>query len=475
MGVFIGVLVGIAGLLFYQGHLPQITKALYAATWGFFGLVILTFLIFFGLKAYLTRAIFGAKIANAGDVLEDAQRVSDVITERVADKLLADLTIEERSKIKNILPRLANWFIWGRLRNWWWQWILGIFVALGGITGTMLLMNQNELLEVQNIKIDSQTELMNQQMLLSEASRRSALIVLMSNIMDKVDDEIKEQKSDFLKKGFSKAAVDTMKFSLSQSLIGQIAALSHSFKPYRYMEGDTWIERPLSPERGQLVITLTLLPLDTATLNKIYQSATFREADLQNAVLEGAYLSGAYMIGTDLNGADLNDVNLSRASLTSADLSNTSLHEANLSEAILDQGAGWEPARLTGARLLGANLSGAYLSGADLSGADLSGANLSEADLSGADLSGANLREARLFMADLSGAFLGETDYSWLDLGEADLREADLEETDLREADLSINQLSQSKNLFECRNLHDSLKLPLQQSHPQLFQKPKEE
>ena len=288
MGVFIGVLIGIAGLLFYQGHLPQITKALYTATWVLFGVVIFTFLIFWGLREYLTRFVLGSKTASARDVLEDAQRVSDVLTERIADKVLADLPIEERGRIKHLLPRLANWFIWGRLRNWWWQWILGIFVALGGLTGTMLLMNQNELLNNQNALIQ-------RQMSLEEANRRSALIVLMSNIIDKADKEIEGQQ-----KGLSKSAHEKKRYTLSQSLIGQIAALSHSFKPYRYMEGDTLISWPLSPERGQLLITITSLPLDTTTFISIYGTATFQKADLKKAILFDRYLSGA-----DLSGADL--------------------------------------------------------------------------------------------------------------------------------------------------------------------------
>lgn len=348
-GMVIGILIGIAGFLVYQRHLPQVTRTLYTVTLTSFGVLVLSFVLLYAFKRQITAFIFGSATANAGEVIEDAQRVTDALTDRLADTLLRDVAPDVRQRVRHVLPRLANWFIWSRFRNWWWQWVLGIFVSLGGLTGTLLLMNQNELLEAQNIKIDSQTELMNQQMFLSEASRRSALVVLMSNIMDKVDTEIESQQ-----KGLSFKQKEKRKYKLSQSLIGQIAALSYSFKPYRYMEGGSLIEKPLSPERGQLLITLTLLPLDTATLKKIYQSATFQWADLQDADLEKA----------------------------------------------------------------------------DLRGVILSSANLREVNLSGANLSGANLSEA----------------------------------------DLSINQLSKSKNLYNCENLHDTLKLPLQQSHPQLFQ-----
>jgi hypothetical protein len=224
-------------------------------------------------------------------------------------------------------------------------------------------MNQNELLNNQNTLIQ-------RQMSLEEANRRSALVVLMSNIMDKVDREIEKQQ-DLLPKGITKGARDSARFQLSQSLIGQIAALSHSFKPYRYMSGDTLISKPLSPERAQLLITLTLLPLDTVTLDKIYKSATFYSADLEFATLNNQYLSGANLIRANLTGADLRKVNLSRANLTDANLRGTFLHRANLRDANLSE----------------ANLSETYSRWADLSGANLIDANLSGANLGNADLS----------------------------------------------------------------------------------------
>ncbi len=405
-GIVVGILIGIAGFLVYQRYLPQVTRTLYTVTLTSFGVLVISFVLLYAFKKQITSFIFGSATANAGEVIEDAQRVTDALTDRFADTLLRDVAPDVRLRVRHVLPRLANWFIWSRFRNWWWQWVLGIFVSLGGLTGTLLLMNQNELLEAQNIKIDSQTNLMQkqtelaqQQMSLSEASRRSALVVLMSNIMDKVDREIESQQ-----KGLSFKQKEGRKYQLSQSLIGQIAALSYSFKPYRYMAGDSLIKSPLSPERGQLLITLTLLPLDTATLGKVYKSATFERADLQRAVF----------IEANLNGAKLTWANLKRAYLKGANLKRANLNLANLD--------------------------GANLGGANLGGANLKGANLEVVNLDGANLSGANL--------------------IWANLGEANLIRANL----------TINQLSDSKSLYNCENLHDSLKIPLQKSHPHLFQ-----
>jgi len=440
-GLFIGILVGVAGILFYQKHQPDITTALYTATWVLFGLLIITFLLFWGLRAYLTRFIFGSKTASAADVLEDAQRVSDVITERVADRVLADLPLEERARIKHILPRLANWFFWGRLRNWWWQWILGIFVSLGGITGTMLLMNQNELLSNQNALIQ-------RQMSLEEASRRSALVVLMSNIMDKVDREIENQQ-----KSLTEKQKESRKYKLSQSLIGQIAALSHSFKPYRYLNGDTLIANPLSPERGQLLITLALLPLDTVTFDNIYMPTTFETAALGSTYLRGAYLSNANLSEADLSEADIFNANLRNANLFKANLSGAHLSEADLNSADLNS-----------ANLSGAHLSGAELNFADLRNVDLRGANLREANLENTllletNLEKANLQEANLYYADLFKANLRGADLSRANLRKTNLCEADLRGANMCKADLSADSMYSGTPRFlrrESSNLTDA-------------------
>ncbi|MFN0214309.1 MAG: pentapeptide repeat-containing protein, partial [Saprospiraceae bacterium] len=288
-----------------------------------------------------------------------------------------------------------------------WQFTLTFIVAC---VGTWLLLNQNDLLGSQNSLLKNQNTLIQHQMSLEEASRRSALVMLMSNIMDKVDDEIKEQKNALRSKGISKTAVDTMKFSLSQSLIGQIAALSHSFKPYKFMDGDTIISKPISPERGQLLITLTRLPLDTSTLNKIFQGSTFAESDLREAKLRGASLTGADLNGADLKGADLGEADMGEADMGGADLKGANLSKANLSKAYLnDTDLKWAEffetvlieadlrrADLRNVELGGAHLSGAHLSEANLRGADLMWMDFCGVDLMDADLRGANLREANL-------------------------------------------------------------------------------
>jgi uncharacterized protein YjbI with pentapeptide repeats len=409
----IGTLAGIVGMFIYQKHLEGITKVIFNISLFSFGVLVATFLLFFGFKKYITRYLFGNKAANAEDFIEDTQRISDALTEQLANKLLADAPEETKERVRFILPKMANWFIWSRLRNWWWQWVLGIFISLGGLTGTLLLMNQNKL--IQN------------QMYQNEAMRIGSLVVLMSNIMDKVDREISVQQG---------INPQQKEFNLSQSLIGQIAALSHSFKPYKFLKGDNIIGKELSPERGQLLITLANLPLDTITFDSIFKKSTFGNADLEAANLSGAYLRKTYLMDANLNEADLSSTKLSGAILSGADLSSTKLSGAKLNFGIL-----------YGANLSEANLSEADLSEAKLSGANLSGALLSRADLSGAKLNFGNFMAADLSKADLSGAFLGGVD-------------------------MTIKQAQTLKTLYNCSNLHDRLKIELQKTNPELFEEP---
>ena len=417
LGALIGIPLGIAGVLIYQGYLGQITNILLYVSLVFFGVVVLTFILVWGFKTYLTRLIFGSKVADSPDLIAEAQQMTDQLSSNVIDKLLEKATEEDKEKVKGLVVRLGNWFLWGRLRNWWWSWILGIFVSLGGLTGTLLLVNQNQLIK--------------HQMSLEEASRRGALVMLMSNIFDKVDREIERQRDTM------KVVTDNTRFSLSQSLIGQIAALSQAFKPYRFMDGEELIGSPLSPERGQLLVTITRLPLDTITLEKIYAQSTFDRADLSGAHLSSANMKNVFLLGANLKGAYLSGANLSGANLSGANLSICDLSEAKLIKA-----------NLIYANLYAAVLTKAHLSRSKLIKANLIRANLSWADLSLANLSGANLLETNLSGANLIGSCLNLA------------------------IKLKIEQLAKVYSLFGCI-MPESMNIKkLKKAHPSLFEDP---
>ena len=194
---------------------------------------------------------------------------------------------------------------------------LGIFGFLIALIPIVLLWQQNQLLSNQNEKIDAQIEL-------DESSRRGNLVVMMSNIMDSINEEINTVED----RGDSSRV-------LSTQLIGRIAALSYAFRPYRFWQDSALIENPLSPERGQLLLALVNSDLDTSTYKIIYQESTFTDSYLKHANLSNAYLVGIDLKGSNLNGASLNNTNLSYADIQNSDFGSTDFRGVNLNNTII--------------------------------------------------------------------------------------------------------------------------------------------
>ena len=313
---------------------------------------------------------------------------------------------------------------------------------------TTVLEDQTKVLNEQSIKIDTQNDLITQQnekitkqVFLEEASRRNNLVLLMDNILAKVNSEITDENK-----------------KLSTPLIGRIQALSQGFQPYYFLDDSTNLtKQKYSPERGQLLLALANSGIDTTTMDIIFDKATFSSAYLKGAKLDSLYLRGADLREADLQRADLREADLQGANLRYADLQGANLRDADL------QGANLRDADLQGANLRDADLQGADLKDADLQGvylwsADLQGAYLRDADLQGADLWSADLQGADLTIADLQGAYLWSADlqgaYLWsADLQGANLRYADLQGADLRYAKLSnaiVSDLNWLLKLKEC-------------------------
>ena len=430
-GILIGIPITMVGMLIYINYFDQVNNLLLYILLVVFGVVVATLVLLWGFKPYLTRLLFGSKVADSPDLIAEAQTIASQLSDGIIDKVMENATDEQREKAKGLVLRLGNWFVWGRLRNWWWSWILGIFVSLGGLTGTLLLVNQNELLQNQN-------QLIKNQMSLEEASRRGALVMLMSNIFDKVDREIEAQREKMIED--KKVVTDSTKFKLSQSLIGQIAALSQAFKPYRFMDGDELIEEPLSPERGQLLITICGLPLDTLILENIFEKSNFEYADLGEAKLKRA---------------NLRDINLSYANLEGADISYTNLNYA----------------QLYGANLFGVNLFMANLEEANLVGTDLRNSSLSKANLQRTDLQKSDLRYSSFGSVNFSRANLSEANMYGAFLGKANLNETNLVGTDLRGVQhLTEAQVKAAYSLYLCKFPSKIRVSNLKKTHPRLFQ-----
>lgn len=315
-------------------------------------LVILAFELF---HKQIMRKIFGQEL-EFKSAIADSEEVIDMILK----KTLGEPSTDELKSARVAVNKVINTFLMSSFRAKMFRLFISVFAGLGAFYGTILVVKQNQLLEKQNKKIDVQINL-------EEANRRSSLIFLMSNIMDKVDEELKE-------------TTNTNR-ELSEQTISRIISLSQAFKPYRYYQNDTLINEPLSPERGQLLITLANMKLDTNTALKIFTKSNFSQADLAKNKIENV----------NLRGVNLEDANLTHTSFKNSNLSNSLLRGANLYQAYLVN------TNFTNANLLAADLRNAYLNYANLKGANFMGV-----DMSGVDLDGANVLMTNLALTKLS-------------------------------------------------------------------------
>ncbi len=247
---------------------------------------------------------------------------------------------------KVTLADVSSHLIWRLTRVGLFTFLLALIpLCILGIQ-TYILHSQNKLLQYQNSRLDQEVNL-------EEGNRRSSLIFLMSNIMDKMGEELKNSNND---NNF-----------LSDALIGRIVSLSQALRPYRYLENDQLIDQPLSPERGQLLISLTNSGLHPSTYEKIFEKADFSYADLQNANFDGNYMQG---------------IELSYANLEEATFNNAVLEYANLEGAKLT-GVDFEETFMSGIQLNDANLQNSHLRNVKMRNANLKKADFRNAEISG--------------------------------------------------------------------------------------------
>jgi len=312
-------------LLFYEYGYQYISKHFeeVIAIYIFLGIIVSILLVFIYWKVEKI-------ISNLKEERENYQEfnISKAIVNK--DWKAADNAIIQ---IKSELAILIS--KWGTA-NWIFRTIQIIILGFVGLFGSMLVYNQNILFKQQNHRLDQQTYL-------QEAERRSSLIFLFSNILDKIDDELKVESNK--------------ERELSNQLIGRIIALTEALKPYKYLEKDSLIFSEISPERGQLLLALVNSEISSKSLQKIIWRANLSYADLR----------GAQLNDIDLSSANLESANFSEASLVDADFSGANLKNAKFNDAVC--------------RLI--NFQAAFLEGADLRKT-----NLNMADFRGVPIDG---------------------------------------------------------------------------------------
>ncbi|MFN0215990.1 MAG: pentapeptide repeat-containing protein [Saprospiraceae bacterium] len=387
IGVLIGAVISLTGLSTLADHLVPL---------------IIGFVVFVMFMAGISFIL----VQNKEKILHKLFGVSDTDLSDVKDNALLLFTNSwkrefpaAKENFHALFTKIFAWYSWMSFRRWILLVFQMLFVGFGGLLGTMLLYNQNKLLTQQNLLLQNQNYRLDQQTYLQEADRRSSLIFLMGNLLDAMDREL---KSDVGQPGVR---------DLSPQIIGRVVALSKSLRPYRYLESDSLVAQELSPERGQLLLSIVNSQIDNSSLRRIFQFSDFSYADLQGSVFSGEYLSGINLSHANLRNATLDETDLSRADLSGADLSDAVLARGNLQEARFRQ------SNLTNAYFESANLKQANFYGANMRDANLAGTLLQQTHFTKADLTKANLFGASVLRTGFNQAVLDSAivnNYDWI-------------------------------------------------------------
>jgi uncharacterized protein YjbI with pentapeptide repeats len=242
-----------------------------------------------------------------------------------------------------------------------------------------------------------------------DSLRKSNQGFFLNNVLQLVDEDLRNSPTKTLRK----------------ETIGRIASLSKSFLPYKFLSSDHVLDAELSPERGQLLLSLLSMGMDSASFSEVKAQTTFARAylknsdlnkmDLSNIDLRFADMGGCNLTGTNLRNAQLNEVNLRKAELDHANLSGAFLRGATLEFATLNH-ANLSNANLNGARLdqvvmrnaivKNALIQWAYLNGVLLEGADFTGTDLVRSEMQRANFTKANLKNTNFYRVVLTNAIL---------------------------------------------------------------------
>lgn len=287
-----------------------------------------------------------------------------------------------------------------------------VLIILAGLIATTLFIRQDMLFHQLR---EEQSSYRKEQAILLESIRQSNQGVLLNNLLNKLDDELKDRPLGIL----------------SEEAMARTIALGNAFEPYPVWSGDSLSADKLSPERGHLLKALALMQIDSTSFDTIKARTSFA-----GAMLEGGDLTGAYLNLADLQKANMKKATLVGALLNHSDLRKSQLWGADLSHAHIKE------SDLKRAEANWAELSGAYLTGSDLNGISLRDANVRRADLSEtliqwADLRGTFFTGSNMSTTDFLGTNMSETNLKEVDLSHSNLTRAILKNADLTGANLS--------------------------------------
>lgn len=353
--LLIGLVLGIIlGFIFYwvSQIVPHSSETIFLFLISLLFFCSLLFLVIIWFRKTIIKKIFGRNY-EFHTIVNDTQETLNLFSKNIISKF--PMGVAERERFEFFLPKIINYIIWSNFRNWAFKIIISFVIGLGGIVSTILILNQNKLFEIQNKRIEQQTYLI-------EAERRSSQVFLISDVLSDLSSDLRANKV------------------VSEEVLGRVIGLTKSMKPYKYLSNDSLISNILSPEKGQLFISLIHCGLDSTKYNELLQKCDFSFAEISNLDLSytnliGCNFQNANFNNCNLTGAKFNDGNFSYATFKNTVFGSPNSKKTDFGNCDLT-GANFE-----NSSLMKVNMKGAKLIGANFKGANILGVNLSEANL----------------------------------------------------------------------------------------------
>lgn len=444
----VGVVVGFPLSTFGVEFVTANSGLVFGLLFGFLVLVLVVTAVLMIFRRQIWESLF-----KRGEVeMERFARPLSEVARFAALQKVAEATESARDLAELVLARYA----WVSTRRWLMATITAFIAAIAALAGSALLFQQNQLLRTQiglmqdqNGRIAEQNRFIQSQIELGEAQRSTSIVPEILEIGAQVAQEVA---------GINTFAGDRPSIAgLSPGLRARIIAATTAARPYRYLRN------PLTDLDENLLMSSGLLRrTDLAASAAIRQqldaaSGAVQFAGEQSGVMSdrplspergqiiGLLISNGLTDFSELNGADFSFAEVRAASTGS----NLRFHFASLRFASFDRqllvGAEFDGAYLEHARFRNANLSHVRFTagelpsitggeglkqGAQLSGTDFSGAVLKQVSFDGSRGFGINFDGGIVHNTTFVGTSMAGSTFRNTIFGVADFSGADLKSVD---------------------------------------------
>ncbi len=359
-GIAAGILISFSGIGYLEDSGALIASVFLAALLVILGI---------GVILYAARRLISKRVFGFAEV-----QIEEMATPlaNIADRAIARDPVGATTAARDLAAMALAKYAAIMMRRWIITSLTALIAAMAALAGTALLFKQNQLIETQsgllteqNVRISEQTTLLEQQVQLAEADRNAQIAAGITQIGAElgavVDRLAKEYETDVGKPMSNDINVTAMK-DLPRALVLRIVSTSQAAKPYRFLDlaiqsasneekarvafqrrraefpntyarlanVSGWVEpspvvqlidRPASPERGQLLMTLfaagmrNLEPLNLVGLDLSYAlmiNANVINVSAQGGILDHSDFTGSHVVESDFGGAALENARFLR-------------------------------------------------------------------------------------------------------------------------------------------------------------------